>query len=158
MKYEARHTSADAVQYASISGNSAKRQTQNVIQVQFKSIPPEGQKLYYNNNCFIVYLKLRNSLLFVLKITLSLYLVRKHSLMGFMFAFIILLNQNKYCLVRGEERNSSISFKMDMEDVVFCWSHWNILSSCLSQRKTENYVTYGLSVTISQAMGRDINI
>lgn len=40
--------------------------------------------------------------------------------MGFMFVFIILLNQNKYCLVRGEkERNSGISFKMDMEDV-FC--------------------------------------
>ena len=113
-------TSADAIQYASVSGNSAKRRTQNVIKVQFKSIPPKGQKLYYNNNCFIVYLKFRNSLLFVLKSHLSLYLVRKHILMGFMFAFIILLNPNKYCLVRGEERNSSISFKMDMEDVVFC--------------------------------------
>lgn len=65
-------TSADAIQYASVSGNSAKRRTQNVIKVQFKSIPPKGQKLYYNNNCFIVYLKFRNSLLFVLKIAFKL--------------------------------------------------------------------------------------
>ena len=37
-----------------------------------KSIPSKGQKLYYNNNCFIVYLKFRNSLLFVLKIVFKL--------------------------------------------------------------------------------------
>lgn len=47
----------DTVQYFNISGNSAKGKTQNLIKVQFKSIRPKGQKLYYNNNCFIVYLK-----------------------------------------------------------------------------------------------------
>lgn len=46
----------DTVQYFSISGNSAKGKTQNLIKFQFKSIRPKGQKLYYNN-CFIVYLK-----------------------------------------------------------------------------------------------------
>ena len=36
--------------------------------------------------------------------------------MGFMFVFIILLNQNKYCLVRGEkERNILILLEVQLK-------------------------------------------
>lgn len=79
MKREAWHTPADAAQYASTSGNSAKRKAQNLIKVPFKSVPPEGQKLYYNNNCV---LEFRNSLLFVLKIVFKLISSKKAQFNG----------------------------------------------------------------------------
>lgn len=50
---DAWHTPADAAQYVSTSGSSAKRKAQNLIKVPFKSVPPKGQKLYYNNNCVL---------------------------------------------------------------------------------------------------------